>query len=608
MFENCFTENGKWNPNKAKDVPAPDGFPDKRTAAYCELHKIEPKRCGGCGKILPIESFSKGWVKHCCSYSCVWKSDSLEKRKKTNMERYGDTSPLGGKSNVRELANEKFRDPEYIRRRVEKVKQTSMEKYGVDNPSKAPEVIERIRQTNLERFGVEWSWQSEHNKEQIKKTLMERYGVDHSSKIDGIADKRRQTNLERYGTSNPNQNEEVKALARKTSLERYGVEHWSKDPKAVERRKETFRGLYGVENPAELRSFGSERWLNKFTPEQRILFDDIELFRKEVSENSLMSLARKYKITEEGIKFMAELNGIECGGYKTSGLETKVVEFLKSEGIDVERSVRTILEGGREIDILIPSAGVGVECNGNYYHSYNPNDSIGLKDKNYHRKKMEAAEVAGVRLMQFFEDEINDKFDIVASMILNAAGKSEKIHARKTEAKIIDSKTARAFCEANHINGYTQSRLQIGLYHGDDLVSVMTFSPSRYEKRQGAWEIVRFCSILNHTVVGGASKLIAAARKHVGQEMECLLTYADLMHGTGNGYKACGFKEIGRTEVGYFWYGRHVRESRQKYQRHKLEKVFNETFPKEMTENDIMFSKGYRKLYNAGNAKFILEF
>lgn len=562
MFENCFTENGKWNPNKAKDIPIPEGYPDKRTAAYCELHKIEPKRCGGCGKILPIESFSKGWIKHCCSYSCVWKSESLEKRKKTNMERYGDTSPLGGKSSVREITNEKFRDPEYIRRRVEKVKQTSMEKYGVDNPSKAPEVIERIRQTNLER----------------------------------------------YGAANPNQNEEVKARARKTSLERYGVEHWSKDPEAVERRKETFRSLYGVENPAELRAFGSEKWLSKFTPEQRILFDDLELFRKEVSENSLMSLARKYKITEEGIKFMAELNGIECGGYKTSGLETKVVEFLKSTGIDVEQSVRTILGGGREIDILIPSAGVGIECNRNYYHSYNPNDSVGLKDKNYHRNKMDAA----IRLMQFFEDEINEKFDIVASMILNAVGKSERIHARKTEAKIIDSKTARSFCEANHINGYAQSRLQIGLYHGDDLVSVMTFSPSRYEKRQGAWEIVRFCSILNHTVVGGASKLIAAARKVVGPEMECLLTYADLMHGTGNGYKACGFKEIGRTEVGYFWYGRRVRESRQKYQRHKLEKVFNEVFnevfPKEMTENDIMFSKGYRKLYNAGNAKFILEF
>ena len=75
MFENCFTENGKWNPNKAKDIPIPEGYPDKRTAAYCELHKIEPKRCGGCGKILPIESFSKGWIKHCCSYSCVWKSE-----------------------------------------------------------------------------------------------------------------------------------------------------------------------------------------------------------------------------------------------------------------------------------------------------------------------------------------------------------------------------------------------------------------------------------------------------------------------------------------------------------------------------------------------------
>lgn len=607
MFEDCF-KDGKWNPNKAKDIPIPEGYPDNRTAAYCELHKIEPKRCGGCGVILPIESFSKGWLKSCCSYSCVWKSDVLEKRNRTNMERYGDISPLGGKSRLREEANVKLRDADRIKARVEKTKQVCMEKYGVDNASKAPEVIEKIRQTNLERFGVEWSWQSEHNKEQTKKTLMERYGVDHSSKIEGVVDKRRQTSIERYGTPNPNQNEDIRAKVRRTSLERYGVESYLELPEAYERRKATLMERYGVENPAELRTFGSEKWLSKFTPEQRILFEDTELLRKEVSENSLMALARKYQITEEGIKFMAELNGIECGGYKSSGLEYAVSSFLDSNGIEFERNVRTILGDSREVDIWIPSAKVGIECNGNYYHSYHPEDSIGLKDKNYHRKKLEAAEAAGIRLIQFFEDEINDKFDIVSSMILNAIGKSERIHARKTEAKIIDSKTASAFCEANHINGYVQSKLQLGLFLGESLVSVMTLSPSRYEKRQGAWEIVRFCTILNHTVVGGASKLIAAARKHIGQEISCLLTYADLMHGTGNGYKACGFKDIGRTEVGYFWYSRRVRESRQKYQRHKLENVFNETFPKEMTENDIMFSKGYRKLYNAGNAKFILEF
>lgn len=550
-------------------------WPSLATWAYCSLHNIPPRCCIVCSAKLPVKSLSVGYdgSETYCSRKCT-KIDKPRAIKEAMMRKYGVANP----SNV----------PEFR----EKRKVVFLEKYGTVSPLANKEVRERIKKTNLEKYGVECPAKNHDVKMKASEMIKESW----RTRGQEILERRIKTNIERYGGPSPSSNKEVQEKIRQTNRERYGADYYT--------QTEEYR------NYMDREEFAYKHGISKET--YRVLRSK-EKLEKELSECGMSAIifSEKHNITSTTAYRWIHEHGIK-GVIRRSSQEIKIEKLLDVHDIPYEINNRIALGDGTELDIYSEQLKFAVECNGNFFHSYNPNNIFfqGRSDKNYHRKKLEAAEVAGIRLMQFFEDEINDKFDIVASMILNAVGKSERIHARKTEAKIIDSKSARAFCEANHINGYTQSRLQIGLYRDDDLVSVMTFSPSRYEKRQGAWEIVRFCSILNHTVVGGASKLIAAARKVVGPEMECLITYADLMHGTGNGYKACGFKEIGRTEAGYFWYEekKQTRESRQKYQRHKLEKVFNEVFPKEMTENDIMFSKGYRKLYNAGNAKFILEF
>ena len=550
-------------------------WPSLATWAYCSLHNIQPRCCIVCGARLPVKSLAVGYEgsERYFSRKCT-KIDKPRAIKEAMIRKYGVSNP----SNVPEVQ--------------EKRKAVFLEKYGASTPLANKGVREKIKKTNLEKYGVECAAKNP----EIRRKSAESFKETWRTRGDEIREQRIKTNLEKYGGPSPSSNKDVQEKARQTTRERYGVDYYTQTEEYKNYMNgEEFAHKYGISKEVH-----------------RILRSK-EGLEKELAECGMSAIlfSEKHNITSTTAYRWIHHHGIK-GVIRRSSQEIKIEKLLETYGVPFEINNRVVLGDGTELDLYSEGLKFAIECNGNMWHSYNPNNIFfqGRSDKNYHRKKMEAAEAAGIRLMQFFEDEINDKFDIVASMILNAVGKSEKIHARKTEAKIIDSKTARAFCEANHINGYAQSRLRIGLYRGDELVSVMTFSPSRYEKRQGAWEVVRFCSILNHTVVGGASKLIAAARKVVGPEMECLLTYADLMHGTGNGYKSCGFKEIGRTEVGYFWYEekKQTRESRQKYQRHKLEKVFNETFPKEMTENDIMFSKGYRKLYNAGNAKFILEF
>jgi len=68
--------------------------------------------------------------------------------------------------------------------------------------------------------------------------------------------------------------------------------------------------------------------------------------------------------------------------------------------------------------------------------------------------------------------------------------------------------------------------------------------------------------------------------------------------------KSNGFKFIGNTASGYSWVVNGVRESRQKYMKHKL---VREGFDLTKTENEIMSSRGYNKIYNSGNAKYLLN-
>ena len=57
---------------------------------------------------------------------------------------------------------------------------------------------------------------------------------------------------------------------------------------------------------------------------------------------------------------------------------------------------------------------------------------------------------------------IDNKFDIVTSMIKNKLGKTEnKIFARKCEIKHVDKQTSKEFQESNHIQGYVPSSIQL---------------------------------------------------------------------------------------------------------------------------------------------------
>ena len=190
-------------------------------------------------------------------------------------------------------------------------------------------------------------------------------------------------------------------------------------------------------------------------------------------------------------------------------------------------------------------------------------------------------------------------------MISNKLKINNKIFARKCLLKEIDSITTNNFLNDNHIQGAINSSIRIGLFYNDDLVSVMTFGKLRNVlgnkiRKDGEYEMIRFCNKLNTNVIGGASKLYKYFKKKYSPLK--IITFANKRYSNGNLYKILGFKLDCSTKPNY-WYiiGKH-RKHRFLFRKDILVK---EGYDKNKTEHQIMIERNIPRIYDCGNIKFI---
>lgn len=288
-----------------------------------------------------------------------------------------------------------------------------------------------------------------------------------------------------------------------------------------------------------------------------------------------------------------------CGSItEVSNHEKEILEFIECLGVTCESSNRNIISP-YEIDIFIPSKNIGIELNGNYWHSEIH------KDRNYHLFKTELAnKINGTRIIHVFEDEWIHQSNIVKSRLKAILGKTPyKIYARKCEVKEIATSTKTKFLEKYHIQGPCASSINLGLFYKNKLVAVMTFGSRRFDKKEG-YELIRYCTISNFNVVGGAGKLLLHFERIYTPT--AIISYADRRWSDGNLYRQLGFNEIRKTKPNYFYVHPstgYVRESRIKYQKHKLSNIL-EKFDPEKTESQNMEDNGFHKIWDCGNYVF----
>jgi len=273
--------------------------------------------------------------------------------------------------------------------------------------------------------------------------------------------------------------------------------------------------------------------------------------------------------------------------------EQEVYDFIISLGVDAEHSNREILDG-REIDIYLPEEHIGIECDGLRWHNETH------KPKNYHLEKTNACKDKGVRLIHIFEDEWVHNSEIWKSMLRNMFGKIEnRIYARNCEVREVNAREKRRFLKHNHIQGNAQSTFNYGLFHNGELVSLMTFGNPRInmggKKKEGSYELVRFCNKINTNVIGGAGKLFSHfVKEHNPSE---IVSYSDKRWATGKLYEILGFENTHDSRPNYFYVDNLTRENRFKYRKSELVK---EGYDKNKTEHEIMLERGIFRIYDCG--------
>lgn len=285
----------------------------------------------------------------------------------------------------------------------------------------------------------------------------------------------------------------------------------------------------------------------------------------------------------------------KCVHHVSSG-EEEIANFVRNMAPDLQTSVRTIVPP-KEIDMYSEQHQIGIEYCGLYWHTENRG-----KNKTYHIEKLDGCLKKGINLITIFEDEWIHNTDKVQSRLTQLFGATpQRIAARKCEIEIVSSSECSLFMNANHIQGADISSVRFGLrYHGE-LVSIMTFVKPRFSKTY-QWEMSRFCSKNGISITGAAGKLFSNfLREH---NPSSVVTYADLRYGRGYFYKHLGFKHSHDSNPNY-WYvapGSTIRESRMKYQKHKLIK---EGFDPGKSEWQIMQERGYDRIWDCGNAVWV---
>jgi very-short-patch-repair endonuclease len=407
-----------------------------------------------------------------------------------------------------------------------------------------------------------------------------RYGVDNPMQTLEIQNKVKDTNIKKYGVSNPMQNVEVSAKSSSKRKDLYDSDSYKNKIqdtllRHTEQQKKTWNDILIDKNMSVVEYSNSKK--------------PIVLECSKCGSKSEWSVSHLHKLKEMDYSPCKKCNSDKFGGGKLSKIHQKVVSFLKLNNINFIEN--TFILGNREIDILLVDYNIGLEINGLYWHSAE------RKGKSYHQDKTKLAKEKGIAIIHLWEDDINFKFEIICSMILNKINKSSKIFARKTTIKIVNNKIANAFLETNHLQGSCNSKTKLGLFYNNELVSLMTFGKSRFEK--DSIELIRFCNKLNTTVVGGASKLFKFYMKGNNRDVT---SFSNSDFSTGNLYEQLGFTYIKDTPPTLFWVKNGFRESRFKFQKHKLELSENEIG---LTGHEILISRGYHSICDAGNKKYI---
>lgn len=318
-----------------------------------------------------------------------------------------------------------------------------------------------------------------------------------------------------------------------------------------------------------------------------------ETLKDEYDRHNIYELSIQYGVDKHIVSDWLNDYGIDVST-NASRAENQLFEYCQTLDDSFIQSDRSLI-APFELDIVSHKHKLAIEYCGIYWHS----ETMG-KTMNYHRNKYLKCRDLGYRLITVFE---TDDMEKIKALVRTHVQSNVRIFARNTRVCELESKTANQFHRDHHLSKTVGGSVHLGLYHENELVMVITFSRTRYNKNI-EYECARMTGHSDYTVVGGASKLFKYF--FTRYNVSSCITYADLRFGEGRVYENCGFDRQNDSNPNYFYFkGNELHlQSRVKYQKYKLGNMLDK-YDSSLTENENMTMNGYNRIWDCGNAVYI---
>ena len=464
------------------------------------------------------------------------------------------------------------------------ISKTMDDKYGM-HASKLQTTKNKTKITLANRYGDP----DYVNTEGRIKTMVERYGVEHALKSEDFLHKKRNTQFDRYGDKNYTNRSD----SEKTNLELRGVRNVSQDPIVRAKTRTSFSRNHIDRLNNRLDSIGIQ-----------IISSESNRYEYLCTCGTIHSMSNsQFNVYVRSGESPCPSCNPYNPSYRSTG-ESELVEYISS--IYTGPIICNHRKFGIELDIFLPELKLAFEYNGLYWHNEL------FKSPEYHlSKKMKAAEI-GVDLIHIFEDEWSLHKDIVKSRVSSMLGIVKRLFARKCVIRDVPLHDAKQFLSENHLQGYVGSSIRIGLYHDNVLVSVMTFGRPRFDKKAGPTdlELLRFCSLRNTVVIGGASRLMQYVVNRY-PDVSRIVTETNRCWSSGSSsvYEQIGFTFTHNTVPGYWYVVAGSRVHRFNYRLSRLKSMgwFDEHVnmsDTEPTARNIMLTRKIYRIYDCGNSVY----
>jgi len=185
------------------------------------------------------------------------------------------------------------------------------------------------------------------------------------------------------------------------------------------------------------------------------------------------------------------LKGSGCPYCTDSNFQVEVYNFINDMEPAEYNNRKEIYPS--ELDIYIPNFKLAIELNGTYWHS------DFYLHKNYHLEKSIKCENKGINLIQIFENEYNNKKEIVKSLLKSFINKNTTINALQCDVKELNNETLISFIRSNSIYNNIKATINLGLFYNDKAVAVMGINDSI---------IVNYTELIDNKIINGINRLV----------------------------------------------------------------------------------------------------